>query len=51
MGNKTCTTNLLEFMERINKLYDDGTPSDKIYMDFSRTFDKVPHKRGLAELR
>ena len=51
MGNKSCTTNLLEFMERITKHYDDGTPTDIIYLDFSKAFDKVPHKRLLAKMK
>jgi len=50
MANKSCTTNLLEFMEHVTKLFDDGDPVDIIYLDFSKAFDKVPHSRLLSKM-
>ena len=50
MSHKSCTTNLLEFMENITKNLDEGTPMDVIYLDFSKAFDKVPHKRLLSKV-
>ena len=50
MSNKSCTTNLLEFLETITKCFDAGEPMDLIYLDFSKAFDKVPHKRLLRKM-
>ena len=45
MSGKSCLTNLLEFLELVTKYVDEGHPVDAIYLDFSKAFDKVPHKR------
>ena len=50
MGNRSCTTNLLEFLKTITRIYDDGDPMDVIYLDFSKAFDKVPHRRLLHKM-
>ncbi len=42
MKNKSCATNLLEFMEEITNIIDEGDPADVVYLDFSKAFDKVP---------
>ena len=51
MSNKSCTTNLLAFLEVVTKAFDEGTPMDLIYLDFSKAFDKVPHYRLLAKMK
>ena len=51
MRKKSCTTNLLEFMERVTREVDQGNAMDLIYLDFSKAFDKVPHKRLLEKIR
>lgn len=51
LPNKSCTTNLLQFMEKITDLFDNSIPVDVIYLDFSKAFDKVPHKRLLAKMK
>ena len=51
MTNKSCTTNLLKFLETITKQFDDGDPMDIIYLDFSKAFDKVPHQRLLRKMK
>ena len=51
MKNKSCTTNLLEFLKAITKIIDEGDPPDIVYLDFSKAFDKVPKKRLLAKIR
>jgi hypothetical protein len=51
MRRKSCTTNLLEFLENLTKVQDDGDPIDAIYLDFAKAFDKVPHRRLLAKLK
>ena len=51
MKNKSCTTNLLEFIEKLTAMNDLGHPIDVVYLDFSKAFDKVPHRRLLGKFR
>ena len=39
------------FWEEIIKWLDEGSPVDIIYLDFQKTFDKVPHQRVLLKLK
>ena len=39
-----CLTNLIDFFDRIFEWYDQGDLLDIVYLDFSKAFDKVPHK-------
>ena len=39
MSNKSCTTNLLEFLEKITNVVDGGYAADIVYLDFSKAFD------------
>ena len=39
MAKRSCATNLLEFVEKITRVFDEGSPLDVVYLDF----DKVPH--------
>jgi len=50
MPNKSCATNLLHFLEKITDLFDNSIPVDVVFLDFSKAFDKVPHKRLLAKM-
>ena len=50
MRKKSCTTNLLHFLEKLTSEVDAGNPVDVVYLDFAKAFDKVPHKRLLAKL-
>jgi ribonucleases P/MRP protein subunit RPP40 len=47
---RSCTTNLLEFMEQLTRAADTGQAVDVIYLDFLKAFDKVPIKRLIAKL-
>lgn len=47
---RSCQTNLLEFLDKILSILDKGDPVDILYLDFSRAFDKVPHKKLLKKL-
>ena len=49
--NRSCLTNLLEYLESLTKLVDEGHAVDMIYLDFAKAFDKVPAKRLLAKIR
>lgn len=50
MRNKSCTTNLLEFLETVTRDADEGKPQDIIYLDFAKAFDKVPHRRLVKKM-
>ena len=51
MRNKSCTTNLLEFLERVTMEMDSGNAMDIVYLDFSKAFDKVPHRRLVEKIK
>ncbi|XP_069792574.1 uncharacterized protein, partial [Narcine bancroftii] len=42
---RSCLTNLIEFFEGVTKKVDEGKAVDVVYLDFSKAFDKVPHRR------
>ena len=43
--SKSCLTNLLEYMEKVTDMVDQGHSVDIIFLDYAKAFDKVPHKR------
>jgi hypothetical protein len=47
---RSCSTNLLEFMEGVTKAADEGKAVDIIYLDFAKAFDKVPIKRLVVKM-
>ena len=47
---KSCQTNLIEYLNTLSKLVDEGYNVDVIYLDFAKAFDKVPHQRLLQKL-
>ena len=47
---RSCTTQLLEFMEDISEAMDNGEEIDVIYLDFCKAFDKVPHLHLLKKI-
>jgi len=49
--NKSCLTNLLEFVTFVADCVDDHKEVDVIYLDFQKAFDKVPHKRLLIKIK
>jgi hypothetical protein len=51
MPHRSCTTNLIEFMDSVTKSIDNGHPVDIFYLDFSKAFDSVPHERLMLKLK
>ena len=47
---KSCTSNLLETVETILNILDEGAPVDLLYFDFRKAFDSVPHYRLLSKI-
>ena len=41
---RSCSTNLLLFMDSLTQARGDGQSSDVIFFEFVKAFDKVPHK-------
>ena len=48
---KSCLTNLLETMDCVIDLIDEGFPVDILYFDFKKAFDRVPHNRLILKLK
>ena len=50
IGGRSCTSNLLEALDTIIDMMDEGLPVDVLYFDFRKAFDTVPHYRLLVKL-
>ena len=50
-NGRSCLTNLLEFYDEMMDCLDRGDPVDVIYLDFSKAFDTVPHKRLMVKVK
>jgi ribonucleases P/MRP protein subunit RPP40 len=51
VNGRPCTTNLIEFLDKITAAIDTGQKVDLIFLDFAKAFDKVPKMRLIAKLR
>lgn len=51
LPKRSCSTQLLEVMEDWTTALEGGHSLDVSYLDFSKAFDTVPHKRLLSKLR
>ena len=48
---RSCATQLLQCLDEWTKAVDDGDQTHIIYLDFSKAFDSVPHKRLIMKMR
>lgn len=48
---KSCVTNLLSFYKKVFETMDEGDRYDIVYLDFSKAFDRVPHRRLLSKVK
>ena len=48
---KSCLSNLLETMDCIMELLEEGIPVDVFYFDFKKAFDRVPHNILILKLQ
>ena len=51
LPGRSCTSTLLDSMDVILDMSDDGLPVDMLFFDFSKAFDTVPHHRLLVKLK
>ena len=51
MKGRSCLTNLLVNQHSIMKILDERGAVDIVYLDFQKTFDKVPHARLMKKIR
>jgi hypothetical protein len=50
LKGKSCTTNMLEYVDILSSSIEQGIVIDVLYTDFSKAFDTVPHQRLIAKL-
>lgn len=50
-SNKSCLTQLLEYLHYVEDVVDDGGCVDAVYLDVAKAFDSVPHKLLLLKLQ
>lgn len=48
---RSCTTQLLETLDELTRIIDEGSPADVIYLDLAKAFDTVPHQRLITKLQ
>ena len=51
LKGKSCTTNLITFLDKLTKAVDNDKAADVFYLDFAKAFDKVPHQKLMLKMR
>ena len=51
LPNRSCCTALLSFLEEVTLSVDNRNYVDAVYLDFSKAFDSVPHRRLIIKLQ
>ncbi len=51
MPGRSCSTNLVEFMDFVARIVDGEDPVDIFYLDFAKAFDKVPRERLVRKMK
>ena len=44
IAGRSCTTQLLEVLDKWSRILEDGDNIDVTYLDFVKAFDTVPHR-------
>ena len=50
-SKKSCLTNLLSFYRKVFETLDSGDRYDIICLDFSKAFNRIPHRRLISKVR
>ena len=50
-SGRSCQTNLIDFYDWVTKIIDGGGAVDIAYLDFSKAFDTVPHRRLINKVQ
>ena len=51
LQGKSCVTNLLETFDYIGRILDNGGRVDTVYLDMSKAFDRISHKKLITKLK
>ena len=51
MKGRSCTSNLIVFLDKLSAAVDAGEAVDVVYLDFAKAFDKVPTQRLLKKVK
>ena len=51
LPGKSCVTNLLETLDYVGACLDSGGQLDMVYLDMSKAFDRINHKRLIQKLQ
>ena len=51
MPGRSCTTNLVLFLDKLTEIIDRGKQADVFYLDFAKAFDKVPRARLIHKMK
>lgn len=51
LPNRSCATAILSFLNEVTSAVDDHLLVDAVFLDFSKAFDSIPHRRLLLKLK